>query len=66
MKTKTTEAEQGAEQRFLRVGEVAELLNCSESYAYKIMQQLNQELSAQGKITIRGRVSKRYLLERIY
>lgn len=54
------------EPKFLRVGEVADLLNCSKSKAYKVMEKLNKELKAQGKIVVQGRISKRYLLERIY
>lgn len=54
------------DRRFLRVSEVASILDCSESHAYKVMQKLNEELEKKGKITVRGRVSKKYLLERIY
>lgn len=54
------------EQRFLRVTEVASLLDCSESHAYKVMQKLNKELEKNGKITVKGRISKRYLMERVY
>ena len=32
--------------KFLRVTEVASLLECSENHAYKIIQQLNKELEA--------------------
>lgn len=42
--------------KFLRVTEVASLLDCSESHAYKIMQTLNKELEAKGKITVKGRI----------
>lgn len=59
----TTETE---EKKYLRVGEVAEILDVSESRAYKIMHQLNQELKKQGKIVTAGRISRKYLLERIY
>lgn len=54
------------QKKFFRVEEVAALLECSQSHAYKIMQQLNKELEADGKITVKGRISKRYLLERVY
>lgn len=57
---------QQEEPRFMRVGEVAELMGVSESCAYKIMRKLNKELEQKGKITTAGRVSRRYLLERIY
>lgn len=52
--------------KFLRVNEVASLLECSKSHAYKIIQKLNQELESQGAITVSGRISRRYLMERLY
>ena len=52
--------------KFVRVEEVAELLDISESHAYKIMRELNTELRRKGKITNAGRVSRRYLEERLY
>ena len=50
---------------FMKVDEVAQKLGISKSYAYKIVQQLNEELKAQGFITISGRVNKQYFLERV-
>ena len=50
--------------KFMRVQEVAEILEISQSSAYKIMRQLNKELEEQGKITTAGRVSRRYFEER--
>ena len=52
--------------KFLRVADVAAMLDISESHAYKIMRQLNKELEAKGKIVTAGRVSRRYLEERMY
>ena len=52
--------------KFLRATEVASLLECSESHAYKIIQKLNKELEVRGAITVAGRVSRRYLMERLY
>lgn len=49
--------------KFLRVADVAAMLDISESHAYKIMRQLNKELKAKGKIVTAGRVSRRYLEE---
>ena len=51
-------------EHFLKVGEVAEILGISKSYAYKIVQRLNEELKAKGFITISGRVKKQYFLEK--
>ncbi|MDO4298844.1 MAG: helix-turn-helix domain-containing protein [Lachnospiraceae bacterium] len=49
---------------FMTAKEVAKLLSVSESTAYKLMRQLNKELQDKGKITVSGRVSSKYLLER--
>lgn len=53
-------------QRFLRVSDLAEMLQCSESHAYKIMRTLNNELKKKGKIIVAGRVPRRYVEERLY
>ena len=50
---------------FMKVQDVADELGISKTYAYKIVQQLNEELKAQGFITISGRVNKQYFLERV-
>lgn len=52
-------------QSFIRAEEVSELLQCSTSMAYRVIQRLNDELEADGFITIRGRISKSYLCERM-
>ena len=49
---------------FMRVEDVAVALGVSKSYAYKIVQKLNQELREKGYITISGRVNRQYFLER--
>lgn len=59
--------QENAEQsKFIRVQEIMQLCEVSESRAYRIMQQLNKELEAQGFITTSGRVSRRYFMERLY
>ena len=50
---------------FMKVQDVADELGVSKSYAYKIVQKLNEELKEQGFITISGRVNKQYFLERV-
>ena len=52
------------DEQFLTVTEVAQLLHISKSHAYKVIHRLNQELKALGVITIAGRISRSYLLER--
>lgn len=49
---------------FMRVEDVAEELGISKSYAYKIVQKLNNELKEQGYITISGRVNAEYFRKR--
>lgn len=43
------------DKRFLTATDVAEILHISRSSAYRIIQRLNGELKAQGKITIAGK-----------
>lgn len=50
---------------FMRVDEVAKVLDVSESYAYRIMKQLNKELAEKNKIVVSGRVNRKYFYERI-
>lgn len=42
--------------KFIRAEDVAQELNISKPYAYKLIRQLNEELRAKGYITISGRV----------
>ena len=49
---------------FLTSLETAQLLHISTSHAYKVIHRLNQELKAQGFLTIAGRISRDYLLQR--
>lgn len=51
---------------FMRVAEVAEELGISVSYAYKVVQKLNDELKNMGYLTVSGRVSKKYFMEKVY
>lgn len=50
--------------RFLTAQDVMEMLDVS--YAYKLIRRLNAELEADGFVTIKGRVSTQYFMERIY
>lgn len=54
------------ENKFIRVDEVAKELDVSKPYAYKLIRQLNEELKANGFITIAGRVNRQYFNERLY
>lgn len=50
----------------MRVEEVAEVLEVSTSFAYKVIRQLNDELKSKGYITIAGRINREYFYERVY
>ena len=50
---------------FMRVDEVAKVLDVSESYAYKIIKKLNKELAEKGKIVVSSRVKRKYFYQRI-
>ena len=54
------------ENRFIRAEDVAQELNVSKPYAYKLIRQLNEELKAKGFITIAGRVNRQYFYKRLY
>lgn len=51
---------------FIKADEIAEELEVSKPYAYKLVQKLNAELKEQGFITIAGRVSRKFYEERFY
>ena len=51
---------------FLTAQDVMEMLDVSLSYAYKLIRRLNAELEAEVFVTIKGRVSTKYFIERIY
>lgn len=50
----------------MRANEVARELSMSTSYAYKLIRQLHDELKEKEYLTIPGRVSRKYLYERLY
>lgn len=49
---------------FITATEMAEILGISKPYAYKLIKQMNEELEANGFITISGKVSKKYFEEK--
>lgn len=55
-----------AEKMFMRVNEVAEVLDVSEPYAYKLVREMNAELKKKGFTTIAGRVSRKFFNEKFY
>jgi predicted transcriptional regulator len=53
------------ENRFLNVAEVSQILGVSKSKAYKVIKCLNDDLKKQGLITISGKISRRYFIEKV-
>ena len=51
---------------FMRVDEVAEILDVSEAYAYKLIRKLNKELAKTGCITISGRIDRNFFMDQFY
>ena len=41
-------------------------INCSKSHAYKLVKAMNKELSAQGYITMAGRIPKAFWAKKMY
>lgn len=53
-------------QQVLRAKDIAEMCQISESKAYQIIKQLNDELKEKGFLVFRGRVSRAYFMEKMY
>lgn len=53
------------ESKYYKAQDVMALLECSSSFAYKIIKQLNEELKAEGYITVPGKVPKAYLEKKL-
>lgn len=51
---------------FITVAEIKEVLDVSDSKAYRIVRALNEELKQKGFMVIPGRVSRQYFNERFY
>ncbi|MEE1198172.1 MAG: LysR family transcriptional regulator [Acutalibacteraceae bacterium] len=51
---------------FIKASEVATVMDVSRAYAYRIVKQLNEELSAKGILTVDGRTNRKYFYERFY
>jgi len=55
-----------SEQVFMKVDEVAAELGVSNSYAYKLIRELNKELKSAGCIVINGRIDRKFFHEHLY
>ena len=52
--------------RFIGAGELANKLDISKPFAYKLIREMNEELQKKGFITIAGRVSRQFFEEKFY
>lgn len=50
----------------LSAAQVAQILNVKRTRAYAIVRTLNEELEKQGKIIIRGKISRAYFESKFY
>jgi len=62
---KTKEGGKLMSNTFMNVNEVAIELGVSKSYAYKVVQKLNEEMKSMGYLTISGRVNKQYFMKKV-
>lgn len=53
------------EKQFLTADDIMVITGRAETYCYKLIKQLNEELEAKGYLTIRGRVSAAYFFDRL-
>lgn len=51
---------------FIKAAEVSEIMGISRAYAYRLIKQLNDELSSKGYLVVQGRTSRKYFNERLY
>lgn len=55
-----------AKKNYLNAKDVAEYMDISVPMAYKIIRRLNDELVAQGYLTVSGRVSRSFFEKKVY
>lgn len=51
---------------FITADELSKMMEISKGHAYKIIHRLNEELQADGYITVSGRVPRKYFEKRCY
>ncbi len=52
--------------KLIATAEIAQELGVSQSFAYKLVRELNTELKAKGYITVAGKISRAYFEEKFY
>lgn len=63
---KGKEEENMASKLFISAKEVARELEVSDSFAYRLVRKLNDELEKQGFVVVKGKISRKYFEERVY
>ncbi len=53
------------EKLFLTADDVSKIMSISKAMSYRVISELNKELSEKGYLTIHGRVSKKYFEEKV-
>lgn len=66
MQKKGKEEENMASKLFISAKEVARELEVSDSFAYRLVRKLNDELEKQGFVVVKGKISRKYFEERVY
>ena len=51
---------------FINAEEIHNLFGISERQAYRIILELNEELSSKGYLVVRGRTNRKYLEDKLY
>lgn len=55
-----------ASKLFISAKEVARELEVSDSFAYRLVRKLNDELEKKGFVVVKGKISCKYFEERVY
>lgn len=55
-----------SDKKFLNASDVSEYMSVSIPMAYKIIRRLNDELNAQGYLTVSGKISRQYFEQKVY
>lgn len=64
-KCKKKGGKQMEDRNFMTVEEVAQELNVSKSYAYKVVRELNAEMRKLGYLTVTGRVNTNFFRKKL-
>ncbi|MFI3254974.1 MAG: hypothetical protein R3Y63_11670 [Eubacteriales bacterium] len=62
----TTQLTEEQTPQFMTSQEVSQQLQISISHSYRLVREMNQQLKAQGYMTISGRISRKYFQEKFY